>query len=70
MFLNLPVLLSKGDWAGMEKQEEKKTVPGSNHQSVTEVLFRPQGNSSFTAKPEFYILMQQEACKLLSRNLS
>lgn len=44
MFLNLPVLVSKGEEVGEDGQKEKKTVAGSNHQSVTEVLFCPQGS--------------------------
>lgn len=33
-----------------EKQKEKKTVPGSNRQAVTELLFCPQGNVKFLCK--------------------
>lgn len=52
MFLNLPDLVSAGEQVGVEKQKEKKTVPGSNHQSVTQLLFCPQGNFSSSAKPK------------------
>lgn len=51
MFLNLPDLVSAGEQVGVEKQK-KKTVPGSNHQSVTQLLFCPQGNFSSSAKPK------------------
>jgi len=50
MFLNVPFLASEGEQVGVEKQKEKKTVPGSNHQSVTTLLFCPEGNFSSSEK--------------------